>query len=86
MTWPITVNYFLFILNPLTKEELKAYEILESYSQFASGWVKEVKIKVFLNYLLKLPWLLDGLLSRSARRASRHPAFMGNCPTINHKC
>ena len=24
------------------------------------GWVKEVKIKLFLNLLLKLPWLLDG--------------------------
>ena len=43
-------------------EELKAYEILESYNQFASGWVKEVKTKLFLNYLLKLPWLLDGLV------------------------
>ena len=47
-------------MSPLTKEELKAYENLESYNQFTSGWVKEVKIKLFLNYLLKLPWLLDG--------------------------
>ena len=38
----------------------KAYEILGSYNQFASGWVKKVKIKLFLNYLMKLPWLLDG--------------------------
>ena len=47
-------------LSPLTIEELKVYESLESYNQFASWWVQEVKIKLFLNYLLKLPWLLDG--------------------------
>ena len=39
---------------------MKAYESLESYKQFVSRWVKEVKIKLLLNYLLKLPWLLDG--------------------------
>ena len=39
---------------------MKAYESLESDNLFASGWVKEVKIKLFLNYLLKLLWLLDG--------------------------
>ena len=45
----------------MTEEELKAYENVESYNQFTSGWVKEVKKKkVFLNYLLKLPWLLVG--------------------------
>ena len=38
---------------------MKAYESLESYNQFVSGWVKEVKTKLFLNYLLKLPWLLE---------------------------
>ena len=47
-------------MSPLTKEELKFHKILESYSQFAPRWVKEVKIKLFLNYPLKLPWLLDG--------------------------
>ena len=47
-------------MSPLTKEESKAYESLEFYNQFVSGLVKEVKIKLFLNYLLKLPWLLDG--------------------------
>ena len=31
------VNYFLFPLSSLTKEELKAYESLESYNLFASG-------------------------------------------------
>ena len=54
------VNCFSFSLNPLTKEELKAYKSLEFHNQFASGWVKEVKLKLFLNYLFKLPWLLDG--------------------------
>ena len=44
----------------MTLEELKTYESVESYNQFVSGWVKEVKIKLFLNYLLKLPWLFDG--------------------------
>ena len=29
---------------------------------------------------------LRQLKSRSPRGASRQPAFMGNCPTINHKC
>ena len=34
---PDIVNYFLFALSPLTKEELKAYKGLESYNQFVSG-------------------------------------------------
>ena len=46
----------------MTKEELKAYESLESYNQFALGWPKELKIKVFLNHLLKISRLLDGLV------------------------
>ena len=54
------VNCFSFSLNPLPKEELKAYKSLEFHNQFASGWIKEVKLKLFLNYLFKLPWLLDG--------------------------
>ena len=48
---PIIVNYFLFSLSPLS---------LESYNQFVSRWVKELKIEMSLNHLLKLPWLLDG--------------------------
>ena len=51
--------HFLLLLSPLTKEELKAYESLVFYNQFTSGWVKEVKIKQFLNFISKLPWLLD---------------------------
>ena len=35
-------------LSPLTKEELKAYQSLESYNQFTSGWVKEIKMKLLL--------------------------------------
>ena len=53
-------NYFLVWLSPLTIEELQVHESLESYNQFASWWVKEAKIKLFLSYLLKLPWLLYG--------------------------
>ena len=30
--------------------------------------------------------LLVRLNSRSAREASRHAAFMGNCPTVSHTC
>ena len=41
-------------------EGLKEYENLESYNQFSPGWVKKVKIKLFLNYLLRLPWFLYG--------------------------
>ena len=38
--------------------------------------VKKVKYTVFrLNALAKL---------QNARRASRHPNFIGNCPTCNH--
>ena len=37
-------------------EEIKAYQSLESYNQFTSGSFKEVNIKLFLNYLLKLAW------------------------------
>ena len=39
---------------------LEAYNSLVSYNQFTSVWVKEVEIKLFLNYLLKLPWFLLG--------------------------
>ena len=60
LQWHSLFSYFLFLLSPLTKEELKRYESLECYNHFASGWVKEVKIKLFLNYLLKLHWLLYG--------------------------
>ena len=49
---PIMVNYFLFSLSVLNKKELKAYECLKSYNQFASGWVNELIAKLFLNYLL----------------------------------
>ena len=56
---PIIVNYFLFSLSLLNFEEFKAYKNLESNNQFESGWVKEVKTKLFLNYLFKMPWLLD---------------------------
>ena len=47
MTQPIICNYFLFSLSPLTKDDLKANKSLESYNKFASGRVKEVKIKLF---------------------------------------
>ena len=47
MTYPDIVNYFLFSLRPLTKEEPKAYKSLDSYNQFIPGWIKEVKIKLF---------------------------------------
>ena len=47
ISYPDIVNYFLFALSPLTKEELKAYKGLESYNQFVSGWVKEVLMKEF---------------------------------------
>ena len=33
--------HFLFSLSPLTKEELKACESLESYNQFTTSWFKE---------------------------------------------
>ena len=57
----MVVNYSLFSWSQLNKEELKVYQNhLESYNHFTLGWVKEVKIKLLLNYLLKLPWLLDG--------------------------
>ena len=44
----ITINTFSFSLSPLTKakEKLKAYKSLESYNQFASRWIKEVKNKI----------------------------------------
>ena len=54
---------FLFLLSPLTKEELRVYKSLGSYNQLATGWTKVVKIKLILNYLLKLPWLSDRSVS-----------------------
>ena len=47
-------------MSQLNNEELKVYQSLEPYNQFTSGWVKEVGIKLLLNYHLKLPWLLNG--------------------------
>ena len=44
---PDIMNYFLFSLSPLAEEELKAYKSLELCNQFVSGWVKEVKTKLF---------------------------------------
>ena len=43
-------------MSQLNNEELKVYQSLEPYNQFTSGWVKEVGIKLLLNYHLKLPW------------------------------
>ena len=54
-TFPPMTLLFIFI-ESTAKGELKAYKILASYNQFTSGWVKEVKIKLFLNYLLTLSW------------------------------
>ena len=34
-------------MGPLTKTELKVYKSLESYNQFISGRVKEIKMKLF---------------------------------------
>ena len=45
---------------------------------FMSGWVKEVKIKLFLNYLLKLPWLLAG----SVRNQGGH-SFLNSLNSMN---
>ena len=36
ISYPDTVNYFLFSLSPLNKEELKTYKGLESYNQHFS--------------------------------------------------
>ena len=104
---PIIVNCFIFSLSPLTKGSLKAYESLESYNHFTLRWVKKLKLKMFLNHLLKLLWLLDEsvrnvfpssfyssiqtrcigfIASAKILGASRHPAFMDNCPTISYKC
>ena len=48
----VCYSKLLFIFTESTdKEKLKAYESLESYNQFTPGGVKEVKIKLFLNYL-----------------------------------
>ena len=52
VTYPHIVNYFLFAPSPLTKDQLKAYKALESYNQFVSGWVKDVGVKEFGNYVL----------------------------------
>ena len=40
ISYPDIVNYLLFALSPLTKEELKTYQGLESNNQFVPGWVK----------------------------------------------
>ena len=59
ISYPDIVNYFLFALCTLTKEELKAYKGLESYNQFVSGWVKEVLIKEFSNGRVLVTWRLS---------------------------
>ena len=52
VTLPDIVNYFLFAPSPLTKEQLKAYKSLESFNQFVSGWMKDVRIKLIKNNML----------------------------------
>ena len=50
----LLVNYFLFSLSPLTKEELKALKSLESYNQFTSKWVKVVKINNYFKFPVEI--------------------------------
>ena len=48
--------YFEFSLSPLTKGRIKS-EILESYNQFVTGWVKKVKTKLFGEITLIFGWV-----------------------------
>ena len=42
---------------------------------------------VIMKFMLEMKFcLLFRLKFRSARGASRHPVFMGNCPIISHTC
>jgi len=52
VTYPDIVNYMLFARSSVTSEELKCYKGLESYNQFLSGWVKDVKLQNFGNKVL----------------------------------
>ena len=47
VTNPDIANYFLFSLSPLTEEELRVYKSLDFCNQSVSGWIKEVKTKLF---------------------------------------
>ena len=100
MQWH-NLNNFLFSTSLMNKEELEAHESLKSYNQFASRWVSIIcwncfgywtgqYLIYFLLYSTVRCWLgtlrlLLRLKSWSARVASRHPGFIGNFPSINHK-
>ena len=76
--WQMKKEELSVDISLLNKEELKAYKSLKSYNQFASEWVKEVKTKLLLNNLLKLPWLLDGSV-RNVFPSSFYCSILDKC-------
>ena len=73
-----TLTILLYFL-----EEIVRSKYHRSYSTVPSGG--EMKpIRVFVDNLRFVCHLLVRLKFQSARRASRHPASMGDCQTISH--
>ena len=66
VTYSDIVNHSLFAPSPLLKEQLKAYESLESYKHFASGWVKDVGVKLFKNNIHYTFFTLFNLYMKSS--------------------
>ena len=56
---PICLFNYIFIESTDRRiEKVPTYKSFECYNHFESRWLKEVKMKLLLYYLLKLPWLL----------------------------
>ena len=96
---PDKVTYFLFSLSLLTEEKLKAYKSIRMgqgiknkivWRSYLGYWMNQYLMYFLLHatflYLLVALCLLLLLKSRSAKGASCHPAFMGNCLTVGHTC
>ena len=60
------------------------YEISVGTNADIAKTNREKKIVFFVERWMQC--LLLRLKSRSAREASHHAAFMGNCPTVSHTC
>lgn len=44
-------DFLIFRVSPHTQREIRAYKSLDSFAQFACGWIEQIKAKEINNYI-----------------------------------